>query len=326
MRCENVLGGCGLNVALSNGIQTDTSWKCSDERKDGWENVNFDDSDWRNAKLLPFWIWTIADINAFGVIYCRKSFNSTMTHRYITGHVYCRDTVEFYADGVRYQHDNDNKGDVASPINIPGSTRLIAIRCENWSWTRGLNVNLSNGVRSDASWKCSDEEEDGWNTVSFNDSSWRNAELIDNFNTYWIWTTEDAYDSRDTIYCRKFIGAPSFDHRSINQRNASYSKSNVVNNTVDPNRFFKTIYTSRKMGCSRACTENADCRRYLYCSSNSLCNLYQDGGDCFMSGDKTGCSCYTQNIRCEDSDCTCPSGKYGEGCQDTISGKVKELK
>ncbi|KAK6174258.1 hypothetical protein SNE40_017570 [Patella caerulea] len=77
------------------------------------------------------------------------------------------------------------------------------------------------------------------------------------------------------------------------------------------------------MDCATACTENADCKRYLYCSSNSSCNLYQDGRDCVMSGDTTGCSCYTQNIRCEDADCTCPLGKYGGDCQDIISDCIE---
>ncbi|XP_050398133.1 uncharacterized protein LOC126816053 [Patella vulgata] len=110
--------------------------------------------------------------------------------------------------------------------------------------------------------------------------------------------------------------------RSIDQRKASYSKSSVVNNTDDTSRVLETVYTSRKMDCSRACTEKADCERYLYCSHDSSCKLYQDGGDCVRSGDTTGCSCYTQTIRCEDSDCTCPSGQYGEGCEATISGCI----
>ncbi|KAK6174146.1 hypothetical protein SNE40_017477 [Patella caerulea] len=101
--------------------------------------------------------------------------------------------------------------------------------------------------------------------------------------------------------------------RSINQRNASYSKSSVVINGYDPSRFLKTTYASRKLDCARACTENAECERYLYCSRDSSCNLYQDGGDCVMSGETTGCSCFRQSIRCEDS------GEYGEGCHATVS-------
>ncbi|KAK6186593.1 hypothetical protein SNE40_008606 [Patella caerulea] len=105
----------------------------------------------------------------------------------------------------------------------------------------------------------------------------------------------------------------------ISQRNASYSKSSVAIDNYDPSRFLETISSSRIMDCATACTEKTGCEQYLYCSSNSSCNLYQDGGDCVMSGDTSGCSCYTQIMRCEDSYCTCPLGQYGEGCQNTIS-------
>ncbi|XP_050389865.2 angiopoietin-related protein 7 [Patella vulgata] len=102
-------------------------------------------------------------------------------------------------------------------------------------------------------------------------------------------------------------------------RFASYSKSDVVINTCDPSTFLETIFVSRKMDCAQACTENISCKRYFYCKLDSSCRLYQDGKDCAMSGDTTGCSCYIKNIGCENSGCTCPLGYYGDRCQDTIT-------
>ncbi|KAK6170818.1 hypothetical protein SNE40_019120 [Patella caerulea] len=106
--------------------------------------------------------------------------------------------------------------------------------------------------------------------------------------------------------------------QSLSYRYGSYIKSNVVINSCDPSRFIETTYTSRKFDCSRTCTEKTDCKRYLYCSLDSSCKLYQDGKDCVISEDKTGCSCYVKSIGCEDSVCTCPLGRYGDRCQDIL--------
>ncbi|KAK6174145.1 hypothetical protein SNE40_017476 [Patella caerulea] len=226
--------------------------------------------------------------------------------------------MQLYADGVRYIHRNDDRWMYLSQINIPHSTKVLAIKCESWGGQCGLSVILSNGVKTDTSWKCSDNEEDGWNTAGFDDKDWRNAKLSPSGGDL-IWTTESLW-STGAIYCRKSISGPN---SGSNRRVASYRQSSVVINSCDPSRYIETISTSRIMDCARACTKKADCKRYLYCSRNSSCNLYQDGRDCVMSGDTAGCSCYTQMIHCEGSNCTCPVGQYGEGCQDTISGKIK---
>ncbi|XP_050396179.1 mucin-2 [Patella vulgata] len=112
--------------------------------------------------------------------------------------------MEFYADGERYTHQYDDIKYKPSTINIPSSTKLVAIRCKNQEGVRGLNVGLSNGVRTDTTWKCSVEEEGGWNTVGFNDSAWNNPKLLLVSNGDWIGTNENPRH-RGTIYCRKSI-------------------------------------------------------------------------------------------------------------------------
>ncbi|XP_050398390.2 uncharacterized protein LOC126816177 [Patella vulgata] len=112
--------------------------------------------------------------------------------------------MDLYADGDQYKHDNDNIWNAMSSINIPGSTQLVAIRCYNLEGWCGINVGLSNGVRTDTTWKCSEEEEEGWNTVGFNDSAWNKAKLLQRSNVDWIWTNDNAMDM-GTIYCRKSI-------------------------------------------------------------------------------------------------------------------------
>ncbi|KAK6174102.1 hypothetical protein SNE40_017442 [Patella caerulea] len=262
---------------------------------------------------MSYWV-----INTVVILFIlQRLVCSAIAGAYITGKATCFNFLEFYADGVRYEHYNDNNWKYFTVATIPSSTKVVAARCENPKGQCGLKIFLSNGVNTDTSWKCSDNEEDGWNTVRFDDSNWKNAKMVPRAPNF-IWTSDDKF-ARGAIYCRKSVRAGS------NHRNASYRKSNIVINSCDPSRYLKTIYTSWEMDCSRACTRKIDCSRYLYCSGDASCKLYRDGRDCIMSGDTTGCSCYTQVIHCEDSGCTCPLGQYGEGCQDTISGNVKAL-
>ncbi|KAK6169460.1 hypothetical protein SNE40_020512 [Patella caerulea] len=101
-----------------------------------------------------------------------------------------------------------------------------------------------------------------------------------------------------------------------------FTKTKVIPNTCDDSLLLLTNTVRRRFDCGIACTKESNCRRYLYCSVNSECTLYQDGTDCIKAGDTTGCSCYRKNIGQTASSAikTCPLGFYGEACQYVISG------
>ena len=88
VQVKNTAGPGGFKAAFSdNRIVTDGSWKCSSTLKDGWQNVDFDDSSW-SAPLTSGtttgctgfpssaqWLWAGNDYNSLITIYCRKTLS-----------------------------------------------------------------------------------------------------------------------------------------------------------------------------------------------------------------------------------------------------------
>ena len=86
VQVANTAGPGGFKAAFSdNTVVTDGSWKCSSALKNGWQNVDFDDSLW-SAPLTTGtttgctgftssaqWLWTGSDYNSIITIYCRKT-------------------------------------------------------------------------------------------------------------------------------------------------------------------------------------------------------------------------------------------------------------
>ena len=66
------------------------------------------------------------------------------------------DSGWIYADGklVLYSVKYDNQ----YSVNIDGSTRLLAVIAENIGGRLGFHLSISNGVISDASWKCTNSK------------------------------------------------------------------------------------------------------------------------------------------------------------------------
>ena len=80
----------------------------------------------------------------------------------------------------------------------------------------GILASTSNGVESDASWKCSSEELPGWHLATFDDSAWSYADVIGQHGdepwgrinpidaqAKWIWASD--YTRGGTVYCRKTL-------------------------------------------------------------------------------------------------------------------------
>ncbi|KAK6173566.1 hypothetical protein SNE40_016991 [Patella caerulea] len=214
----------GIKLSLSNGIRTDRTWKCSATHQYGWETPQFDDRGWSYAVSSHFnwgsqpaalngkadWIWTNIFWGRDTTVYCRKVIG-----RGISGHATCDNRMQFYADGVPYTHVNDNDWTKSSIIGIPDNTQVIAIKCLDYGVVGGIKLALSNGVKTDRTWKCSATYEYGWETPEFNDGYWPYAVLPDfdwgsqpaalNGRAQWIWTT-GFWGQDTTVYCRKVIG------------------------------------------------------------------------------------------------------------------------
>ena len=93
------------------------------------------------------------------------------------------------------------------------STCVIAIQAENNDFQIGIIGSTDDHVVTNATWRCTNDEEADWFTETFDDSHWPSAhawfenggggmgmrEDIDS-NANWIWT-ENQNDQ--TVYCRK---------------------------------------------------------------------------------------------------------------------------
>ncbi|KAK6173565.1 hypothetical protein SNE40_016990 [Patella caerulea] len=145
----------------------------------------------------------------------------------ITGDATCDNIMEFYADGVLFSNINDNDWTKSSPITISDNTQVIAVKCVDTGVVGGIKLALSNGIKTDTTWKCSATYEDNWETPEFNDGSWPNAILPTfdwgpnpaalNGNADWIWTT--GFQGQDTtVFCRKVIKSDCDCCKSIHKK------------------------------------------------------------------------------------------------------------
>ena len=114
-----------------------------------------------------------------------------------------------FADGVSL--GKDNKWDSSKEYIIPRNTRVISVSGINKDGQFGILGSFSNGMVTNASWKCEDDEDHGWKSRDFDDSGWPAAvELAKNgerrrgnitgiaSTAKWIWTAGEP----DKVYCR----------------------------------------------------------------------------------------------------------------------------
>ncbi|KAK6169546.1 hypothetical protein SNE40_020581 [Patella caerulea] len=101
-------------------------------------------------------------------------------------------------------------------------------------------------------------------------------------------------------------------------KDSLFSKTAIIINTCARDYLLQEIKVEHRLRCSMACSQDADCRRYLYCKSDLSCKTYLDGTDCVLSDNSGKCSCYRKKIGCYKGKCTCPLGYYGNNCQNII--------
>lgn len=115
-----------------------------------------------------------------------------------------------FADGVSLGQDND----WTSPTEyvIPGNTRVISVSGIDKGLQCGILGSFSNGMVTNASWKCNNVKYPGWNFPDFDDSNWPAAVEVAKhgdepwrkiagitLTAKWIWTFDKEDDN---VYCR----------------------------------------------------------------------------------------------------------------------------
>jgi len=127
----------------------------------------------------------------------------------ITAVFTCDDEMEMFADGVSL--GKDINWEISTEYVIPGNTRVISVSGIDKGHQYGILGSLSNGLVTNASWKCDNVKYLGWNSPAFNDSNWPAAVEVAKHGdgpwnnitgiaptAKWIWTSGQP----DNVYCR----------------------------------------------------------------------------------------------------------------------------
>ena len=88
----------------------------------------------------------------------------------------CDNEMEMFADGVSLGKDDDWTS--STDYVIPGNTRVISVSGIDKGFQYGILGSFSNGMVTNASWKCEDGEYPGWKSPDFDDSNWSAAEEV----------------------------------------------------------------------------------------------------------------------------------------------------
>ena len=117
--------------------------------------------------------------------------------------------MEIFADGVSLGKDDNWRS--SKEYVVPGNTRVISVSGIDIKGHFGILGSFSNGMVTNESWKCEDDEHRGWNSPDFDDSNWPTAVEVAThgdgpwynitgiaLNAKWIWTAGNP----NKVYCR----------------------------------------------------------------------------------------------------------------------------
>lgn len=137
------------------------------------------------------WIWhnePDKDQDSFGIRFFRKRFALTRPQKVILD-VTGDDHYEVYVNGDLVGRDNKVSSVEAFEITrrVRVGTNVISVKAGNKKGTSGLLVRIlvtqrggtQTAIRSDASWVSQQLEEEGWNTLGFDDSHWKSVRVLD---------------------------------------------------------------------------------------------------------------------------------------------------
>ena len=136
----------------------------------------------------------------------------------------CDNIMAVYVDGVQATPNNAFESDWSKSSDYPlhACNSLVAISCEDFGVKGGILASTTTGVKTDTTWRCTDQLEAGWETVGFTETAgvWGtpgtygvNAASPSPWNVFlasinpsaeWIWYGANAGAAK-TVYCRKNI-------------------------------------------------------------------------------------------------------------------------
>lgn len=138
----------------------------------------------------------------------------------ITANITCDYALRVFVDGHQIGLESQGFNTVTKYV-IPPNSNVIGLRCHIGArLDGGILGSFSNGLITNASWRCSDVTEQGWSEAGFDDSSWKHA-TVHAINSYhnaslsvprgpllqivegaaWIWTANNSIHN-STVYCR----------------------------------------------------------------------------------------------------------------------------
>ena len=125
--------------------------------------------------------------------------------------VTCDNQMKVFADGVHLGSNNNWKE--TTHVTIPADTGVITIECYDHGVAGGIIASGSNGLVTDASWKCgtTGTSLSGWNRAyrigQNGRSPWGKRPGIA-ANANWIWDSARTWNSgkRQRVSCHKNLG------------------------------------------------------------------------------------------------------------------------
>jgi len=86
----------------------------------------------------------------------------------MTLHATCDDRMKVYFDGeLQPETDAMKWWEAVSQLSIPAGTRVLAIECKDVGMGGGVLASTSTGLKTDSSWRCSNEVIEGWTQPGF---------------------------------------------------------------------------------------------------------------------------------------------------------------
>ncbi|KAL9980686.1 hypothetical protein ACROYT_G009304 [Oculina patagonica] len=221
----------GFLGVFSNGVVTDSSWKCKETSspENGWEQANFDDDGWRYAYIrqnnsglsvsirvdgIPPNVHWISPANNYATrIICRRRFSTEerKSNRTLIAILGDRTThtIRLYLDGVLTGKAN------GSLTVVKEKHALQAIQVEDSSVNDvSFLASSSNGGRTNKLWRCTNVYHDGWFLPSYNDTSWPSPYLFSSNHANYFIAPEARWIGHVTesnkVYCRRNITTEPF--------------------------------------------------------------------------------------------------------------------
>ncbi|XP_078362117.1 uncharacterized protein LOC144646410 isoform X2 [Oculina patagonica] len=203
---------------FSNGVVTDSSWKCKETHspENGWEQTDFNDDAWPHAYIrdnnsvtqvygIPSNVHWISPANHLAKRFiCRRRFikDEGKSNSVLISILAPNETIKLYLDG------DFTAEAVESLTLVKDQHHLQAVQVgESSARDVFLLASSSNGVRTDGWWRCTNVYHEGWFLRSYDDSSWPIAYVVKD-NTGAPFIASDAkwigYGiESNKIYCRR---------------------------------------------------------------------------------------------------------------------------